>query len=133
MTDIVKWNPFRELAGYFNEMDKMFAPFWELMSEGLGHPEFTGQNINLQVHEEGGEIVITGDIPGAVKDNLNVVVHQDRVIVSGETKSTTENNGAKVYQWSKFSRAVGLPARVKSESATVNVQNGALKIRASKE
>lgn len=133
MSDIVKWEPFKDFVRLFEEMDKMFAPFIKAISQEFDSPHFMADIMDLEVNEEGGEVLITGNIPGAAKDNLNVVLHQDKVIVSGEVATTTDRNGRTEYQWSKFTRAFGLPTRIKSEKATVNVQDGRLKIRAPKE
>ncbi len=132
MANLVKWDPFQDMTRFFEEVDKLFANFIKSFSEELYSTQIAGSNMNLQVRDEGNELIITGDIPDAVKDNVDVAVHQDRVIVSGETAKARKNGTAREYHWSKFTRARSLPAEVKSENAKVHMDKGKLVIRAPK-
>lgn len=131
MDEIVKWDPFQDMTRFFEEVDKLFAGFLKSFSDELYATQMIGSHMNLQVRDEGKDIVITGDIPNAVKDTVDVVLRQDQVIVSGET--TAKENGGQEYHWSKFTRARSLPAKVKSEGATVDLKNGKLTVRVPKE
>ncbi len=133
MTDLIKWDPFQDMTRFFDELDKLFAHFMKSFSQELYATQLAGKSMNLRVTDEGKEIVITGDVPNAVKDNLDVVLHQNNVIVSGETKSVNQNNKTGEYHWSKFTRACSLPVKVKSEQAKVNYENGKLIIRVPKD
>ncbi len=133
MTNLIKWDPFQDMTRFFDELDKLFAHFMKSFSKELYATQLAGKNMNLRVSDEGKEIVISGDIPNAVKDNLDVVLRQNHVIVSGETRSGNENNNTGEYHWSKFTRACTLPVKVKSEQAKVQFENGKLTIRVPKE
>jgi|GEM_PF-2254113 len=133
MTDLMKWDPFQDITRFFDEVDKLFAHFMKSFSEEIHSVQLKGNNVNLQVRDEGSEIVITGDIPNAVKDNVDIVLRQDSVLVSGETALQKEKNGLKEYQWSKFSKVCSLPARVNSKGAKIDLKNGKLTIKAPKE
>lgn len=132
MSDIVKWEPFKDIAKVFAEMDKMFAPLFKSFSEEMQKYPLFSNMLDLKISEENGEIVVSGQIPDGIKDNLDVVVHQNMVTVSGEGSLTKNHSGAKEYQWGKFTRTFHLPAKIRSEKATVNFENGQLKIRAPK-
>lgn len=89
-------------------------------------------NITINVQEKGNEIVITGDIPNAVKDSIDVALRPEMIVVSGETSLKNQSEGAKEFCWSKFTRMCALPAKVKSEAARVSFENGKLTIRVPK-
>ena len=133
MSDIMKWEPFKEITKIFEEMDKMFTPVFKSFSEEMQKRPLFANIVDLEIREEDGDIVVSGQIPDEVKDNLDVVVHKNRVTVSGEGSITNDHPGAKEYQWGKFTRTFHLPAKVKSEKAKVSFENGQMKIRAPKE
>ncbi len=132
MADLVKWDPFQDMTGFFDELDKLFTHFMKSFSEELYSAQLAGNKMNLQVKEVDGDLVITGDIPNSVKDNIDVVVRQDSVVISGENMLQKEKGEQKEYQWSKFTRACTLPARVNSEKARIDFKDGKLIIRAPK-
>ena len=134
MSDLVKkWDPFQDMTRFFEEVDNLFAHFLKSFSDELYSTQLAGANMNLQVKDEGKDLLITGDIPNAVKDNVDVVLRENSVLVSGETVLQKEQNGQKSYHWSKFSRACSLPARVNSKGAKIDLQNGKLIIKVPKE
>lgn len=133
MSDIVKWEPFKDIFKVFEEMDKMFAPLFKTFSEEMHRSPLFANILDLQIKEEDGDIVVSGQVPEDVKDNLDVIVHQNRVTVSGEGSLTKNHAGVKEYQWGKFTRTFHLPVKILSEKAKVNIENGQLRIRAPKE
>ena len=132
MADMVKWDPFQDMTGFFDELDNLFNYFMKSFSEELYASQMAGNRMNLQVKEDGKDLVITGDIPNAVKDNIDVVLRHDSVVISGESKLQKEKEGSKEFQWSKFSRACSLPVGINSEQAKIDFQKGKLIIRAPK-
>ncbi|MFZ5640115.1 MAG: Hsp20/alpha crystallin family protein [Bacillota bacterium] len=128
MTDLVRWNPFEHLAKIYQEMDKMMQESLQLFPRenfftlGLHDDEF-----NLQ--DKPGEIVVTMEVPGATKDNVNVMVNEDRLTVGGEAKVTGHDKGASTLHWSKFSRTYALPAKVDAKASTVNFKGSTLEIK----
>jgi len=128
MADLVRWNPFEHLAGIFREMDNLMQgtmrqfPREKHLTLSLRVDDFKLQN-------NPGEIIVTMEVPGATKDNIDVVVKEDRLIVSGETKKTSDNNQARILHWSKFSRSYVLPAKVNAQAATVNFKGHTLVIK----
>lgn len=133
MSDITKWEPFKEINKIFEEMDKMFTPWFKSFSEEMQKRPLFANIVDLQIREENGDIVVSGQIPDDVKDNLDVVVHQNRVTVSGEGSTSKDHPGGKEYQWGKFTRTFHLPAKIKSEKAKVSFENGQIRIQAPKE
>ncbi len=132
MADLIKWDPFQDITGFFDELDKLFTHFMKSFSEELYSSQSAGNRMNLQVKEEGRDLIITGDIPNSVKDNIDVVVRQDSVVISGENLLQKENGEQKEYQWSKFTRACSLPVKVNSEKTKIDLTEGKLTIRAPK-
>lgn len=132
MADMVKWDPFKDLTRLYEDVDNLFTQFLKIFSSEFLTSQKETTNMTINVEDMGKEIVVTGDIPNAVKDSINVILRQNNVIVSGETSLKKQNQGLNEYHWSRFTRACTLPASVKSEVASVSFENGKLLIRAPK-
>lgn len=128
MADLVRWNPFEHLANIYREMDKLMQETVKL---------FPGENIfSMNLHDDdfkmqnnSNEIVITMGVPGANRDNINVMVNEDRVTVTGEAKVTRDDNHGKALHWSKFSRSYALAEKVDTRASTVNFRGDTLEIK----
>ena len=61
---------------------------------------------------------------------IKAEVHEAKTILETLAKNY---NGGKEYHWGRFTSIFHLPAKIRSEKADVNFENGLLKIRAPKE
>jgi HSP20 family protein len=72
------------------------------------------------------------EVPGMDKADLNVEVHGDRLVVSGEKRtSSTRHEGSLVVTeraYGSFSRVLPLPCEVRSEGTTAVYKNGVLTV-----
>lgn len=87
----------------------------------------------VDVVEEDDEVRVTADLPGVDKDDFQVEVVGNRVILRGEKKSTREEKkGGYSYSersYGSFSRTIPLPAEVNPDQAEATFKNGELTIR----
>lgn len=132
MSGVVKWDPFGDVVKLYEDIDSLFTEFLKNFSQEVNLNKLSGTKITLQFEEKNDEIIITGEIPNAAKDSVDVVLTQDSIKVSGETAIDKKQQGAREYHWSKFTRVTPLPAKVKSEKAKVNFDHGKLLIRVPK-
>jgi HSP20 family protein len=121
------------MTKFFEEVDKLFSHFMQSFSEELRVLQASENSIHLQAKDEGKEIVISGDIPNALKDNVDVVVRQDSVVIKGENTLHREKDGTREYQWNKFTRAYNFPVKVKSKNARIDFKDGKITVRVPKE
>ncbi|PPQ84935.1 hypothetical protein CVT25_004448 [Psilocybe cyanescens] len=88
----------------------------------------------MDLHEDTEKNLVTAtfELPGIVKDDVNIDVHNNRLTVSAESKQDKEfqENGYAVRerQFGKFSRTLQLPTDVKSEEIKANMENGILTV-----
>ncbi len=132
MSDMVKWDPFKQVTRLYEDMDSLFSEFLKMFSQEFHNQKMTNANIALSVSEKDNEVIIAGEIPNAVKDTVDVALRPDSVIVTGQTSLEKQKEGAKEFCWSKFTKMCALPAKVKSEAAKVSFENGKLTIRVPK-
>ncbi len=131
MTTLVRWEPFRELASFQNEMSR-------LMNGLFDGPGRTTQNWvpALDVWETENEIVYAFDLPGIPEDAISIEVKDDTLTVSAQREKTEETSDDGFYRFERrygtFARAVGLPQGVNQDQIEARYENGVLEIRVPK-
>ena len=78
------------------------------------------------------QFVVRMDLPGVTKDDLNVEVTDDAVVIHGERQQTHEDERDGFYRsersYGRFYREVPLPEGAQPESAKANYRDGVLEI-----
>lgn len=131
MATLVRWEPFRELASFQNEMSR----FMNGLFDGPGH---VTQNWvpALDVWETDSEVVYAFDLPGVREERISIEVKDDTLTVSAEREKTEEAKDDGFYRFERrygtFARAVGLPQGVDQEHIAARYENGVLEVRVPK-
>jgi HSP20 family protein len=93
-----------------------------------------GPSVDLKETEN--EIVLHADIPGVNREDLDITVDENMVILKGETKrdQTREEKGYHLTErrYGSFYRTIPLPVEVKSDQAVAHYKNGVLELRVPK-
>jgi HSP20 family protein len=133
MTDIVKrneygmgeWDPFRLMR----EMMR-WDPF-----RGMGLAPRPEQDVwlpHFDVRENGSSIKILADVPGVKRDELEIAVVGNRLVVSGrrehEERGKDENMHTWERQYGQFTRSFTLPDNVDFDHITSELREGVLTI-----
>ena len=91
-----------------------------------------GYNLSTDIKDTRDEYVINMDLPGMDKNNINVEVKNNTLLVSGERKKDDEEKGANFYKQQRsfgyFSQSLPLPDDANVEAIAVNYDKGVLKI-----
>ena len=120
-----EWDPFVQINAMNHMMNRMMGPMMAMDSF----------NPRIDIKEDGNHYVISMDIPGMNKDNIEVKVENQNLLVSGERSTDTEekNQGGKVYRHERsfghFMRAVPLPKDAKINEVDAQYTNGVLTIK----
>lgn len=130
MADIIRWDPFRELADMRATMGGLFGrgfirPVRVVNWEGNGY-------FPVDLYETDDEIVVEASLPGVKPDELQVSVTGDTLTVKGETKAEHEeepNYYRKERRYGSFQRVLTLPVEVDSDKAHATFENGVLNLR----
>ena len=131
MATLVRWEPFRELASFQNEMSR-----W--MNGLLDGPGRATQNWvpSLDVWETDAEVVYAFDLPGIPQDKISIETKEDTLTVSAERERREEAADEGFYRFERrygtFARAVGLPQGVDQDQISASYDNGVLEIRVPK-
>ncbi len=113
-----------------DQMERFFGNF------GLGaagsRPELSLFNPQLETFQRGDELVIRADLPGLSKEDVDIEVSDDMVIIRGERRHETVEDREGFYRsersYGSFSRAVPLPEGAITEKASATFKDGVLEI-----
>ena len=121
-------SPLRELARLENEINKFLKEFvpQEVTTEVVAWKP------RVDVYEKDNNIIIEAEVPGAKKEDIEVKVKDNAVVIRGEVKKEEEKKEENYYRserfYGKFERIIPLPADVKVEEAKAEYQDGVLKL-----
>ena len=114
---------------------------WRMMQKRMGDlmEEVEGPNLKkgvirplADVHETEEALVVTMDMPGVEKQDIDISVVEDELQISAQRKSETEVNEQDYHRrertFTRFERRVLLPASIKTEEARATLTNGVLQI-----
>jgi len=124
------WNPFREIARLEQELNKLINEFIPAAAKS----EVTvGQIIpRVDVYETEDKVIIEAELPGVKKEDIEVKIKDNNVIIRGEIKREEEKQDRNYFRaerfYGKFERVIPLMVEVKPEEAKATMENGILRL-----
>lgn len=120
-----------------DRMERMFEGFWPMrLTRGLtqeGLSRFPLRAPAVDVFEEGDDVVVKAEIPGASKDDIEINLTDSMLTISGQKERKEEIKEEQYYRcersYGSFSRSVDLPTEVQSDKAMASFTEGVLEIR----
>jgi HSP20 family protein len=115
------------------EFDDMFNVWWPLAPTRLrvGVPSIRYPSIDIV--DKGDEYVLTADLPGMTKDQLNVQLTEKGIKISAQSQEDREETGEnyvmKERSTTAFRRQLAFPEGVKPNKAEAEMKNGILTIK----
>ena len=123
-----RWDPFEEIR---KTQDRLSQLFEDYMPVG----EWRGGKVStpaVDIKEEGDNLVVTTDLPGINKEDIEIKLKEDMLEISAKSREgkETEEEGyiRRERSYTRFYRAVRLPTSVKEEGGTAKMENGVLTI-----
>lgn len=90
-----------------------------------------------EIHDEEKSYTVSLDVPGLRKEELDIEVKDNQLIISGERKFETKSEKNSVLRserrYGKFSRIFTLPQNVNADGIEARFENGVLEIHLPKE
>jgi HSP20 family protein len=125
---IVRWDPWKELAGFERQFDELFGR--------MGRTRSAGSNAwapALDVHQEGDTMVICADVAGVDPGKIDITVDDNVLTISGQRE---EDRKVEEGQWirrermtGQFRRSVSLPPGVDPDQVKAEAKNGVIEVR----
>jgi len=114
MRDLLRWDPFREMAPAFPALD--LATF----------------NPSFDITENNDAFVFKADLPGVKKEELEITTAGNRLQISGKRNNEHETKNDTVYtyerQYGSFTRSFTLPDGADLDHATSELKDGVLNL-----
>jgi len=125
-------DPFREMESIQNEMNKLFdfsLSRWPDREFGLLEGAWSPA---IDVYDSKDNLLVKADMPGMKKDEIEVSVHDNILIIKGEKKAEKEDKGKDYLKqerfYGSFNRAITLPVGVDSGKITASYKDGVLEL-----
>ena len=130
-------SPFSLMRRFSEEMDRLFGDF--SLAGGFGREfgrladlETSTWLPDVEAFERNGKLTIRADLPGLSKDDIDVSITGDAVVIRGERQQEREENREGFYRsersYGSFYREIPLPSGVKPEEANATFRDGVLEI-----
>ena len=135
-------SPFTFMRRFSEEMDRLFEDFG--FGRGWLAPGFEGGLDRLrtlggaswapqvEVIEKDNQLIVRADLPGMSKDDVQVDIDDNSLVIRGERKTEREENEEGYYRsersYGSFYRQIPLPGGVNTENATAEFRNGVLEV-----
>jgi HSP20 family protein len=133
MATLVRWEPFRELAGLQNEMARLMNTVFT--GEGNGRTQQAWVPA-VDAWESENELVYAFDLPGIEKDRISVELEDGALTVSAERERTDEVKDERFYRFERrfgsFTRTVGVPQGVDESQIKADYRDGVLEVHVPK-
>lgn len=125
MADLIRWDPFREIADMRRDWDRMFDGhfFRPLTQNGWYAPR-------VDMYQTDDDVVVEAAMPGIKAEDVDIQVTGDMLSIRAERKEEEERKEAtyhmREHRYHSYARSLMLPAAVKADKAVAEVKDGVL-------
>ena len=130
MTMITRIDPFRELAGFFENFADVTG------ARGSEESTFGTFTPAVDVYEDEQNLVLKLEVPGMNEEDLKVSLENNTLTVSGERKFEKEEKEENFHRierrYGTFTRTFRLPNTVDAEKVDASYDKGVLKVTLAK-
>ncbi len=124
------WNPFRELARIESELNKLFGEVVPMAKQMPAELQVWAPRVDM--YDDGNNIIIEAEIPGAKKEDIEVSIKDNAVVIRGQVKREEEKQDKNFYRterfYGQFERVIPLPVEVKTDEAKAEMKDGILRL-----
>ena len=128
MTNLIRWEPEREMMTLREAMDRLFD---DAFTRPLSLTE-SRHGAALNMYQTDDDVVVKAALPGMKADDVQINITGDVLSIKGEMKEKNEtkekNYHIREQRWGSFERNVMLPTSVVSDKAKAEFEDGILTI-----
>lgn len=132
MSALMRIDPFRGLRRLEREMDRWFGGFFEEPLAHLhGHQDLIRiPTLDLRETEE--ELILTAEMPGVSKENIEVEVTPETLRLTGQVREERGEKEVICHRcervYGRFERMIPLPTEVMADKVKATLEDGVLEI-----
>ena len=124
--EVANWSPLDRLASFRDEINRLFDTGATARESSF----FSGWSPTLDLYDEKDRFLVSVELPGMKKDEINVSFQDGVLTVSGERKHEHEGKEGQTFRseryFGKFQRSVTLPASVDAAKINATYKDGVL-------
>lgn len=128
MSTLVRWNPARELVNMQRDMDRMFDAFFPTSRVS----NLSNFDLAIDLVENEDTFVVTADLPGLKREDIEITFDQDVLTIKGETRVEEEREEAKMHirerRFGSFVRSLRMPRVIDADNINADYTDGILKV-----
>jgi len=132
MTQLTRWEPFRDLVSLREAMDRLFEESVVRPGGAALAPRAVGA-LAVDVYETDEDVVVKTSVPGVDPEELDISITGDTLTIKGETRAEEEveeeNYVYRERRYGAFSRSMTIPSSVKADEADAEFEDGVLTLR----
>lgn len=131
---LIRWNPARQrMMPMVAEWDHLMNGFF---SDRLEDTELTDWTPAIDITEDNDAFLVTADLPGLTKKDININIKENMLTISGERK-TEKKDENKNYcrterRYGAFKRSFQLTDKVIADKITASFKDGVLTVNVPK-
>jgi HSP20 family protein len=129
---LTKYRPNNTFDSFFDTLDRGFFPVMRSWNRGENGETFEAPRTNINETDDG--YVITMELPGVQKKDVDVAIDGEELVVTAERSQKTESEGLLrcEIRSEKFRRSFTLGQSVDREDIKAKLENGILKVTLAK-
>lgn len=128
MSNIVRWDPYREMMSLRQMMNRVFD---ETFNRQLGSTEDEDWNSpSVDMYQTEKDLIVKATLPGVKPEDIDISVTGDVLTLRGEVKQEQETKETNYHmrerRFGSFTRSLPLPVSVVTDQAHAEFENGVL-------
>lgn len=131
---IAKWTPFGDLINLRDRINRLFDDEFERDADEPA--SITSWHPTTDIYETKTEFVFKLEMPGMKKEDINIQIHDEKLIISGEKKENREilkENYHRIESYSgSFKRSFKIPSDIDPQKIDASIKEGILTLKIGK-
>ncbi len=127
--NLIRWDPFRELVGMRQAMDRLLEGGYVRPSRPLMEWSELAQP-SLDMYQTAKEVVVKAALPGVNPEDVDIKISGNTLTIKGETKqeekSEEEDYLCRECHYGSYYRAITLPQAIRGDKAEATFEDGVL-------
>jgi HSP20 family protein len=123
------WSPLEQLSTLRNEINRLFG---NPMADFVGSEGFSGWVPAVDLYENKEDLVVTAELPGLKKEDIDLSLNEDNLTIAGERKEekqSGENESQRAERfYGRFQRTISLPKKVDVGAIKAAYKDGVLTV-----
>jgi HSP20 family protein len=122
------WSTFDQLTSLRDEINRLF----DTPASNGGSDVFNTWAPALDVYEDKESLIVTAELPGMKKEDIDISLHDNTISISGERRNEKKYEGAQTSReeriYGRFTRSFKLPKIVNGNQVKAAYKDGVLTI-----